>query len=441
MVTEPRRQFSVLQLSLDSIQQGTRVAEPCPVLVDASSWVPLRVPLRWMVRAERWDHAPNSRADALRALAVVYTWADHTPEVGDLDHFIETGGMLEGAQIESLIAFMRSRVATAELERRNRAGGKSAADEAPTYGTLGKIAMTAKRFLSWAADPQLRGARSVVPMNELIMYRQRLETLFLSAIRSRTRGKRIEPLDGTADEQLRDLISPMRTADGHTAMPFRFREVSPWPEPLRLRNWLIYQIARELGLRKGEILKIRIDDIITEHGETRIEVRRRVNDRADVRRQRPAVKRGERALPVSNLLKAGLRIYQTTPWPVGRRGVPTPYLFVASRKDADGRVRPLSLFSLHSALKRAGKHLDLPKLSAHTLRHTWAEEAAEGLLERHARDEERVIAILRELGGWSPESNIPAHYIRNVLRRAGNEYLKSRNSNLWTVEDDDLPFD
>jgi hypothetical protein len=69
-------------------------------------------------------------------------------------------------------------------------------------------------------------------------------------------------------------------------------------------------------------------------------------------------------------------------------------------------------------------------MSWHTLRHTWAEELADQLLDAHTSEldgAELVLAMLRELGGWAPGSSTPFRYIQATLRRRGIEFLRQRN--------------
>ena len=206
------------------------VAETVPILVDAATGVPVRMPMRWVVRHLR-GLAPNTISDYLRALALCYEWVDASL-CCDADDFFEAGGRLDGGQIDALIAFLRTRVSASEQKRIE-------ADAVPTLGTLAKIAGPVRRFLAWAADPMLRGGRDFVPVNELTAYSLRLKTLFKPVERNRNRGQRIEPLDDHGAALL-DLIGPIRDASGRIVLTqYRFGERNPFEPETRLRNWLI----------------------------------------------------------------------------------------------------------------------------------------------------------------------------------------------------------
>ena len=384
------------------------------MLVDRQTWLPPRLPLRWAVRRRRWECLPNTLTSNLRALGLLYEWG--ASRLGsNLDPLLESGMFLDGAEIETLIAYLRGRVLDQELSRR-------AVTAAPTLATLASIALPVREFLKWVADPQARGGTGIIDPTHLVAYRSRLDFAFQPVVRRIGASRRIRPLTIAEDGRVRELVAPLAGNAGHIRQPFRFHPANPFTPETRLRNWLMYQIARELGLRRSEMLALYYVDAAAV-----LSVRRRPNDRHDERRRPAYVKRGERDLPTSRLLQAGVRAYLTTPPPLGRRGVRTPLLFVASTTGA-----PLSLSSTDDVAKVLTRAAGIATLSWHTFRHTWAEEVAVDLLADHRGDEERVLGILRALGGWSPRSLTPAHYIQQALRREAWHYQEQRASTLWT---------
>jgi integrase len=410
------RTFQVLPLALEAAS-GAR--ELLPMLVERETWLPPRMALRWTVRKRRWECMPATLDKDQRALALLYRWADRNLDV-DLDDLLEAGGFLIGGQIDSLVTFLRTRVADAETQRIN-------ADATPTLATLGTVARPVRSFLDWAADPQARGGLGVVDPTLLAHYRARLVTLFEPAVRQHSDSDRIRPLSLDEDERLRTFVAPIRDSDGRPLLPLRFHEHNPFAPETRLRNWLMIDTAREAGFRRGEILVLRIDDVASAPYPY-LGVRRRPNSSADIRRRPPQVKRGERDVPIPSLVWNGLRAYQTTARPYGRRGARTPYLFIATNHGG-----PLSLSAADDLIGVAARAADISDLSWHTLRHTWAEEVAEELLEQHDGDEEAALGVLRTLGGWSAKSETPRHYIRNTLARNAREFQRQRVSALWRV--------
>jgi hypothetical protein len=396
---------------------SSNTSETLPMLVEADTWLPLRMPLRWVVRTRRWECMPSTLADNLRSIALLYDWADQVLEV-DLDDLISQGGLLTSRQIDSLVAHLRTRVSHAELARLG-------VDQVPSLATLAKVARPVRNFLRWAADPQVRGGTGRLEAGELALYRSRLDQLFRSAVCQPAGSERVRPLGRDEDNRVRDLIGPLRGSRGVVQVPFQFHPDNPFALHTRLRNWLMYLIARELGFRRSEILALWISDVISSPVPL-LRVRRRPNDATDTRRYRAEVKRGERELPISDELRAGLRAYQTLKRPGGRLGARSPLLFVVASSGM-----PLSLRCADKLVKVIGRATDIADLSWGTFRHTWAEEAAEELLGEHRGEEERTLAVLRQLGGWSATSQTPAHYIQNALRREAWAYQERRAKRLW----------
>lgn len=418
--TEGSRSYRIIGLTLVGKVGPRDVAEPMPVLVDRTTLVPLRLANRWVVRHMRWQCMPNTLDKVLRAVALAYAWADCELRA-DLDDLLESGWVPEPAQIASLVMFLRTRVADAEAARAGDA-------RVPTLATLAAVAGPVKAFLRWIVDPRLRGGSGHVPLDVLAAFRVSLDVAFEQALKRGSRDHRIRPLEPDEDERLRVLVSPVTDAEGRTLLPLRFRADNPWAPETRLRNFIAYQVAREHGLRRGEILKLCVPDL-TSGREPSLRVLRRPNDPEDRRKNRPYVKRMERILPVSDLLRAAFRAYVTTRPPHGRMGVGTPYLIVT------GGIRQLAINSLHHAIVVLRKVTGITDLRWHSLRHTWAEEIATDLLAQGA-GEDTVIATLRELGGWAPGSSAPEHYIQRTRRREGERYLRERNRNRWTTTEE-----
>jgi len=218
------------------------------------------------------------------------------------------------------------------------------------------------------------------------------------------------------------LIGPQRKEDGTLKVPLQFIGANPFRAETRLRNWLMYGIAIQCGLRRGELLKLRLDDL--PHPDSPgLKVRRRAYDTADVRRHRPGVKTVERILDLSGELRTGLRAYLTGQPPSGRTGGGSPYLFVTAAGDA------LSITAANEVINVIARAARIDDLSWHSLRHTWAEGLAEEILEQHP--EEETLALLGTLGGWKPRSAMPQHYTQNALAKRASLFLRERNERLY----------
>jgi len=186
---------------------------------------------------------------------------------------------------------------------------------------------------------------------------------------------------------------------------------NPWrSEATRIRNYLLVRWLHDLGLRRGEVLNVKISDINFQSEE--VTVARRPDDPADPRRGQPKVKTRDRILPISSNLCGLTHDYVMTI----RRSIEGarrhPFLFVAG-----GTGAPLSLSSLNDVfaeLRRAFPG-EFDRLTPHVLRHTWNDRFSETMdnAKVSESDEERMRSFLM---GWSPTSITAARYTRRHVR-------------------------
>ena len=124
--------------------------------------------------------------------------------------------------------------------------------------------------------------------------RGRFDQLFRSLRVGARPSARIEPLEDTDIEAIRRTIGPIRGAGSHLSFPEVFSSHA------RLRNWLMFEVALELGIRRGELLKLRLDSL-PRASDDGIRILRRPDDPHDSRAREPAVKTAERVIPASRV--------------------------------------------------------------------------------------------------------------------------------------------
>lgn len=404
------RRFRVVHVTLPKAAEHEQ--EVVPILLDDRSGLPLRLAMRWVMRSRRSVVGEKTLADDLRGASLLYAFSEDV--LGwQLDELFADGHRLNAAELEQLIDYLRE--------------GRGGTRGIRALSTTGQLISNIERFLRWLANPLDRGGTTYVTPEDLVLYREQLAHAFADTRAGRSRGQRKQPLTPEQDLALASLIGPVKRRDGKYEAPLRFQEANPWKPHTRLRNWIGYQLSRELGLRRGEVGKIRIDDVRSLEGQPCVAIRRRPHDAADTRKSgnRPKVKTVERELPISELLLLAIRQYtHTLLRDGGRRGANTPYLLVT------GNGSPISGSSLDAIWHAVNSAMNL-RLSWHVLRHTWAEETADALLEDHQGaidSSEVVLGILRELGGWAPASSSPFLYIKNALKKRGDAYLRKRNA-------------
>lgn len=387
-MADTRKTFSVLHIVLDT-------GERLPCLVDAASWIPARVALRWAMRYRRYRVQSSTLAANLRVLGKVYRWTQEAAGF-DLDDRLTGGRTLQNREIESLARSFRGNTSAQELDT----------------GAFDQHLAIVEDFLKWSLDSENRGGCRSLDLAQLAQERNRIE-LILRSLRSGAHASdRIEPLEEAEIRAIRNSIGPRRDAQGILSFPEVFSAHT------RLRNWLMFEVALELGIRRGELLKLRLDSL-PRGGDDGIRVLRRPDDPHDSRSKEPAVKTAERVIPASRNLLTAIRAYLTYPRPLGRVSGRSPYLFVARSGS------PVSMDTADDVIAAIGKHSGVSPLSWHRLRHTWAERMAEAFA-RQPNGMDRLVY----LGGWTnPHS--ATRYIQRALARQAKEAVRSYHRKLY----------
>lgn len=152
------------------------------------------------------------------------------------------------------------------------------------------------------------------------------------------------------------------TAIDHPRNPFKDNSI-------RQRNAILFGLLRYTGMRRGELLSLRISDFDFGN-EPLVWIRRTQDDPHDKRRYQPVAKTKERALPLPQILADDIQQYVTdvrATIPPARRH---PYLLVSHRKD---KVygQPLSQSSLGSQIMARMRTVDadFAAIHPHSFRH------------------------------------------------------------------------
>ena len=151
-------------------------------------------------------------------------------------------------------------------------------------------------------------------------------------------------------------------AEGDPRNPFRHPEV-------QLRNAIIFGLFRHTGMRRGELLSLRLDQFDLGH-EPHVWVRRNQDDKHDPRRYQPVTKTKERPLPIPETLANQIDRYMLN---VRARIGPArrhPYLLVSHRKGSTWG-KPLSVSALSSQIFPLMRAVDsvFEAIHPHALRH------------------------------------------------------------------------
>ena len=305
--------------------------------------------MRWAVRYRRYRVQSSKVESNLRTIGRIYEWAESVAGL-DLDDYLTSRNHLSSRQIESIALYFRTK------------GDSTEASVEADPGILDHHLSVAENFLKWALDSDNRGGVCRLSLEELCTERSHIEQVFRSLRIGARPSQRIQPLTESEIEALRRVLVPKEESADRWMFPkgvFRRRA--------QLRNWLMVETALELGLRRGELLKLRLDSL-PRGSDDGLRVLRRPDDPHDSRQREPAVKTAERVVPVSRSVLSLFRAYLTSSLPIGRVTGKTPYLFVT------GAGMPLSIKASDDIMRAISRHSGVTPLSWHCLRHTWIEQ-------------------------------------------------------------------
>ncbi len=389
-VATPPQAFTVLPLFMES-------GERLPMLVDSRTWIPPRLAMRWAVLNRRFHAQSSTLAADLRVLGKLYSWA--APSHINLDQYLGTGHVLNANQLESLIQFYRGESASGT----SSLGQNRTVSDPLSPASFDHHVSITQSFLIWVLRSTFGRPRGRIhTYGELEGACDQIAFLLQSKLLNAQSVERHEPLTDDEIEALRKAIGPTQLEEG----PWDFPQ-SGFSQATRLRNWLMFEMAMGLGLRRGELLKLRLDGI-PRGNHQHIEVVRLPDDPLDSRRREPAVKTAERAIPTNRIIRRALHAYLTLHPPLGRVVGKSPYLFTTRTGD------PVSLDMANDIIAAIGKQGSID-ISWHRLRHTWADNAADIYL-----PEPNGLARLMYLGGWKSERSV-RHYAQRAIARQAEE--------------------
>ena len=406
--------YTIIHLKLDS-------GERLPCLVECETWIPARVATRWAVRYRRYRVQSSTLANNLRTLRQVYNWAETVGNLS-LDDFLTTGGILDARQIESLAIYLRTGGESTVAGIILPAGSDQQLEGFPSPSTFDHQLAVAEDFLIWALDSANRGGSSSLTLEQLYAHRIRHSEIFRSLRIGAAKSRRKEPLTDDAVKRIREAITPETDQQGRFLTNDKgclLFSSGKFSKETQLRNWLMFETSLDLGLRRGELLKLRLDSLPRGNNDG-VRILRLPDDKADSRLNEPSVKTAERVIPASRRLLMAFRAYLTAPQPQGRVLGKSPYVFVTSNGE------PVSLDAANDIIQSISR-LSGVSLSWHSLRHTWAERMADLLADKPNGADQ-----LKYLGGWT-NSQSSNRYIQNAIAKQAAATLRKHQEEIYNL--------
>jgi len=394
--------------------------ERLPLLVELRTGLPLFDPTVFTLSQVRARNRSSASIEqALRAIRLFVTFC---VSLGiDLDERFRAGKILELGEIDALLDLCRCPMVSIDESMERAWSANSASSQPISVGKLwakskrelpqvsAQFAAARARFISryidWLANRSLLGwSGATATRAALISARDTLKKSFAARMPvgnfSRGRQERLALGRSEQDELWRvvDPDSPENPWEGAHA---------------RARNELVVRWLMGLGLRRGELLGIKVSDL--DFKANQVFIARRADDPGDPRISQPNAKTRERVLPLSADLVARTKNYIIQERRKFASARKHEFLFVSNGG------RPLSLRGLNRVFETlSNDRPQIVKVYPHLLRHTanynFSEIADE---QRLSPDIEKKMRS--QLMGWSETSSSADVYTRREVRRKARE--------------------
>lgn len=395
--------------------------ERFPVLVDRLGQPVFEVVTYSLTELRARNQATNTISNSLRALLVFYLFLDLRQI--NLQERLDAGQLLSLGEIEELSRLCRipvERISDQCAQSENltkpvvslekiRMGSHLSSEEEIVPASAANRLRCIRDYLEWMVTERLLRKGSDWPFRTVL---ESAGKNVSNAINARLPSKAGGSLTG-----LREGLEPAEVSRMLQIINPHSPD-NPWQdEHSRYRNALAILWLHYLGLRRGELLGVRISDI--DFRESTVVVARRADDPTDPRKYQPNVKTRARKLPLSPDLLGKTHSYimnQRAAVP-GIRKQKHDFLLVAS--DTGDPLSIPSLSKVFDVLRK--KCPELPRgLSPHVLRHTWNDRFSETMDKKQVAEETEK-RLRAELMGWSPTSATPAIYTRRHTRKRAQE--------------------
>lgn len=235
--------------------------------------------------------------------------------------------------------------------------------------------------------------------------------------------------DGLLDEFM-EVANP-----NHPLNPFK-------NETVRKRNFLIFKLIRETGIRRGELLSLEMTHIDLYGDKASIWIKRNHDDISDPRKKQPVSKTKERKLPIKSETAKLLDSYILEDRATTPNANKHPYIFVTHRKCLT-QGQPISESYFDNDIIPKMKKVDerFSKIHAHLFRHQWnndfsrkvdkineirAKATSEGNSSQALIDPAQEAKMRKHLMGHSSEKSGEVYNMRHIQDEANKVMLEEQ---------------
>lgn len=383
-----------------------------PVLVYRSSGLPhFDANLFALLMMRMRGRAASTIEQALRAVGLLLDF--QAERSIDWSARLASGRLFQNEELDALAVHLRQaiRVPGCSVQGFGRAvisfAGRNRRSNGEVQGEVSATRLSyVATYLEWYADAQLRAMR--LPLQTAALLSQRVQA-DLRALR-----KRRDSTTGTANAQ-RSLTGEQKQLLLEICDSASVR--NPWTQEfVQVRNALLVRWLLALGLRRGELLGVTLDQLDMQR--RRVNIVLRPDDPSDPRPYQPNAKTRARTLELPSDLAVATHNFVVRHRSKIKSARGHGFLFTSSSG------APLSLDTVTAVfldIRRAAAGR-LPAVTAHTLRHTWNHEfSAFCDLQKVTADEER--RHREYLMGWAPGSEAAAVYTKRHVEESARKAL------------------
>lgn len=400
-----------------------------PLLIDRESGLLHELPTAYVLRS-LGKRALNTQISTLYDLAFYLEWLSlrvgRAPKWVTPEARIRSGRLaLSQKEVDDLANWCQNSAKDLSEVRKQEAGGirllhtrEASVESTTTNQRLHNIC----NYLCWLTRDMVEGAlmlddREIAKSSKFQDSLQRAFNASVSGIKSPPPIASLNPTDSLAFRRTVRAQSVQASSE------------------LETRDRLIGRLLLDTGLRSGELLKLRCEDV-QDNFEIKpgkflaiLKVIKRPNDIQDERLREPSVKTLPGPIAISRKLASELIQYilKERRAAVDRRDAPkeTPYLFVSHSGPQVGL--PISYRNLNRIITKLRKASAVTtKISPHTLRHTHFTELRD-LMAANGTDPKEAHRLLQERGHWSPNSSMPDNYSQRHLTEKQAYFIEKRD--------------
>lgn len=378
--------------------------ERLPLLLYRDSFQPAILATRYIINERREKRRVGTLLRDVRILEWFYEWSYNNGL--DLESRLRQGNNLTPSEVTGFCRYLRDR-RNSKLIESNEQNGHPVLS--PT--SFNAYIRIIEDFLIWAAYEYLP---FITPRKKnrdtLEDVRERIHRAFHS---NKILGRLPRKRYGLSQEQIikiRKAIEP-----GSTQNPYKLS--------VQFRNYVIIELLLATGIRRGELLKIKLTHL-PRGTKTTLSIEGVANDETDSRRQEPQIKTLDREIPIPKTLAISLWEYVKKCRKKGNH----PFLFTSNRNG-----KPLDLGGVNWIFEILVKRCfpDLKgNLYPHSLRHTFNNLLLEKSIEMGWK-EEQIRKVQIYLNGWTDNSKMPELYSRRVTEAMAMELAAQYQATLY----------